>query len=115
MLEDKEALDAMFADACARLLEREAEHWEAEYEHLTMRYGSYGTSSNRKIRAAWSLGASMLRRRAEQYRTGTVNYLQTPTQLAEEADPELVQRMEARQKTPKWVREGRERLGTADA
>lgn len=109
---EQEDQDAMFAAACARLLEREAEHWEAEYEHLTMRYGSYRQS---KIRAAWSLGASMLRRRAEQYRTGTVNYLQTPTQLAEEADPGLAERLEALRKTPTWVREGRERLASADA
>ena len=62
--------DEVFAEVIASLFEREAQHWELEYEALARR-----GSNARKIMAAWRLGASMLRRRAEQYRSGTVRYL----------------------------------------
>ena len=62
-------LDAAFAGVIADILEAEADHWEAEYELLARRYGS---GSPTKAAAAWKLGAAILRRRASEYRSGTV-------------------------------------------
>lgn len=63
--------DEVFAEVVASIFEREAQHWELEYEALARKGSSYG----RKEQAAWKLGAAMLRRRSEQYRSGTVRYL----------------------------------------
>lgn len=67
-------LDAAFAGVIADIFEAEADHWEAEYELLARRYGS---GSPTKAAAAWKLGAAVLRRRASEYRTGTVRMTRT--------------------------------------
>lgn len=64
-----DALDAAFAGVVADLFTAEADHWEAEYELIARRHGS-GRST--KIAAAWRLGAGILRRRADEYRGGSV-------------------------------------------
>lgn len=71
--EGRPDLDAAFAAILAEVFEREAQHWDAEFSHLATHRGP------RKVMAAWRLGASILRRRAEQYRSGTVTYLLPPT------------------------------------
>lgn len=65
-------LNKNLAAFVAELFRREADHWDAEYEQLTHKHGAYGAT---KVRAAWKLGAGMLRRRAADYETGTVSYL----------------------------------------
>ena len=62
-------LDAAFAGVIADIFEAEADHWEAEYELQARRYGS---GSPTKAAAAWKLGSAVLRRRASEYRSGTV-------------------------------------------
>ena len=61
--------ESNWGEFVALALEAEAEHWQNEYDNLTAKHGSYGA---KKSRAAWVLGASMLRRRAGIYRTGDV-------------------------------------------
>jgi hypothetical protein len=63
--------DETLREYVADLFEREARHWELEYEALARS----GSRAARKVMAAWRLGSSVLQRRAEQYRTGTVRYL----------------------------------------
>ena len=62
-------LDAAFAGVIADILEAEADHWEAEYELQARRFGS---GSPVAALLAWKLGSAILRRRASEYRSGTV-------------------------------------------
>ena len=62
-------LDAAFAGVIADILEAEADHWEAEYELQARRFGS---GSPAAALLAWKLGSAILRRRASEYRSGTV-------------------------------------------
>jgi ParB-like chromosome segregation protein Spo0J len=65
--------ESNWGEFAAAVLEAEAEHWQNEFDNLSAKYGSYGA---KKSRAAWVLGASMLKRRAGIYRTGDVQVTQ---------------------------------------
>ena len=58
--------ESNWGEFAAAVLEAEAAHWDGEYINLTNRYGSTGA---KKPRAAWKLGAEILRRRAGEYRS----------------------------------------------
>jgi len=61
----------MLGATLAEFFDREADHWDAEYERITQESGGNGQL---KLRAAYRLGSIMLHKRADEYRTGEVSY-----------------------------------------
>lgn len=71
--------ESNWGEFAAVILETEAAHWQGEYDALMNKYGVGGP---KKVMAAWKLGATMLARRAEQYRQDDVRLTHAITPVA---------------------------------